>query len=102
MFSAKICSSHFRDDDYKRDFANEILNLPIRKLLKNDVVPTLNLATTNNNPRKRQSVENRSAFATKRARKEAVEERKEIVNALLQEDSKIMKDAEVQVTDKGN
>jgi hypothetical protein len=31
--TARICSNHFNDQDYERDFQNEILGLPTRKRL---------------------------------------------------------------------
>ncbi len=32
--TARICSNHFKEEDYERDLRNELLNLPQRKLLK--------------------------------------------------------------------
>ena len=32
--TARICSQHFKPEDYERDLRNELLNLPLRKLLK--------------------------------------------------------------------
>ena len=31
--TALVCDLHFKDEDFKRDFQNELLNLPLRKLL---------------------------------------------------------------------
>ena len=82
--------------------ANELLGLAVRKILKKEAIPSLNLAPEDKNPRKRISAENRAAFASKRARNELVEAQKEVVAALLQEKPVQMKDAEVQVNNDGN
>ena len=42
--TARVCSSHFKEEDYQRDIQHELLNLPLRRLLKDNAVPTLNLA----------------------------------------------------------
>ena len=97
-----MCSSHFKEVDFERDLTNELLNLPIRKILKQDAVPSVNLATDDKNPRKRQAAENRSSFSNKRSRKEMVAERKKIVEALLQDQSNKQKDAAVQVNSDGD
>lgn len=99
---ARICSSHFLEADFVRDMTNELMNLPLRKILKPDAIPTLNLTPEDSNPRKRQAAENRSASAAKRARKEIVAGQKEIVGALLEQHSSTMKDAEVQVNNAGD
>lgn len=39
----RICESHFLPTDYERDLRNELLNLPLRKLLKPESIPTQNL-----------------------------------------------------------
>eukprot|EP00096_Caligus_rogercresseyi_P009814 TRINITY_DN3414_c0_g1_i3.p1 TRINITY_DN3414_c0_g1~~TRINITY_DN3414_c0_g1_i3.p1 ORF type:complete len:306 (-),score=-25.76 TRINITY_DN3414_c0_g1_i3:54-971(-) len=36
-----ICHKHFTEDSYQRDLRNELLNLPTRRILKPDAVPTL-------------------------------------------------------------
>ena len=41
--NARICSKHFKDDDYERDLQHELLNLPPRKRLKADAVPSVGL-----------------------------------------------------------
>ena len=41
--TAKVCSSHFKSEDYERDLRNELLNLPTRKILKPGALPSLNL-----------------------------------------------------------
>ncbi|CAH1111454.1 unnamed protein product [Psylliodes chrysocephalus] len=41
--TATICSLHFTPDDYKRDLQNELLGLPLRRVLQKTAVPTLNL-----------------------------------------------------------
>ncbi|GAB6030066.1 hypothetical protein CHUAL_005747 [Chamberlinius hualienensis] len=38
-----ICSDHFEDDDYERDLRAELLNLPPKKKLKSETVPSRNL-----------------------------------------------------------
>jgi hypothetical protein len=38
-----ICELHFLPSDYERDLRNELLNLPLRKMLKPGSVPTRNL-----------------------------------------------------------
>ena len=38
-----ICERHFRPSDYERDLRNELLNLPLRKMLKPGSIPTQNL-----------------------------------------------------------
>lgn len=102
MISARICSSHFSEADFERDLVNELLHLPVRKILKGQAIPTLNLAAQDNNPRKRQSAENRSTLASKRAHTESVAARKQIVDVLLQETSVQKKDAEIQVNNAGD
>ena len=41
--TAMVCSNHFQATDYERDLTNELLNLPIRKWLKQTAVPSLKL-----------------------------------------------------------
>ena len=93
---------HFLEVDFERDLKNELLKLPTRKILKQDAVPTVNLAAGVENPRKRQAAENRSSLSNKRSRKEMVAARKEIVEVLLQDHSIMRKDAEVQVNNEGD
>lgn len=102
MLSARVCSSHFEKAEFERDLVNERLNLPVRKILKSNAVPTLNLTAESSNARKRQAAENREATASKRVRKELVAAQKDIVNSLLQEDSVKQKDAQVQVNSEGD
>ena len=40
---ARICSQHFNENDYERDLQHELLNLPQRKRLKANAVPTIML-----------------------------------------------------------
>lgn len=40
---ARICEMHFSEDCFERDLRNELLNLPLRRLLKKGSVPTLYL-----------------------------------------------------------
>ena len=39
--TAHICSTHFKSEDFDRDLRNELLQLPPRKLLKPNSIPTL-------------------------------------------------------------
>lgn len=41
--TARVCSWHFRDDDYERDVQHEILGLPTRFRLKKGAIPERNL-----------------------------------------------------------
>lgn len=43
--TARICSKHFDESSYKRDLRNELLQLPLRRILKADALPTLHLPT---------------------------------------------------------
>ena len=36
--TASICANHFRQEDFDRDFRNELLNLPVRSLLKKGIL----------------------------------------------------------------
>ncbi|KAJ8970343.1 hypothetical protein NQ317_007622, partial [Molorchus minor] len=38
-----VCSSHFQENDYKRDLKSELLNLPPKKILNENALPSLNL-----------------------------------------------------------
>lgn len=48
MEHATICSLHFEPDAYQRDLKAELLNLPDKRLLKEDAVPTLHLNASPN------------------------------------------------------
>ncbi|XP_030766331.1 uncharacterized protein LOC115890293 [Sitophilus oryzae] len=48
--NSSICSIHFKDTDYDRDLRNELLGLPVRKLLKKSAIPTLNLPGQEDQP----------------------------------------------------
>lgn len=39
--NGRICSIHFKQEDFEKDFQNELMNLPPRKILKKDAVPSL-------------------------------------------------------------
>ena len=41
--TSMICSNHFDKDAYERDLRNELLGLPLRKILKATALPTLQL-----------------------------------------------------------
>ena len=82
-----------------RDFQNELLNLPLRKILKSDANPSLNLlmnegALSESNKRKISSDNKRSDRVAKRARKELV---KTILKESIEKENLGQKDAEVQV-----
>ena len=38
--TTRVCSQHFEDEDYETDLRNELLNLPLRKILKPGAVPS--------------------------------------------------------------
>lgn len=40
---SRVCSQHFSPDCYQRDLQHELLGLPLRKRLKPDAVPNMNL-----------------------------------------------------------
>lgn len=42
----RVCSQHFGESDYERDLCNEMLGLPIRKILKRGAIPTKNVLPT--------------------------------------------------------
>lgn len=44
--TSTVCSQHFTANDYVRDLRAELLNLPPRKVLKPDVVPSVNIPGT--------------------------------------------------------
>ena len=39
--TAKVCSVHFKPEDFVRDLKHELMNLPLRKILKEGSVPSL-------------------------------------------------------------
>ena len=45
--TARVCGDHFGETSHKRDLEHELLNLPLRKVLKDDAVPNKNLPTLN-------------------------------------------------------
>ena len=99
FLTARICSHHFYEEDFERDFRNELLNLPPRKILKPDANPSLKLLTkegplSESNKQKISSDKNRSNRVEKRARKELV---KTILTVSIEKENLGQKDAEVQV-----
>lgn len=38
-----VCVKHFKDEDFERNLRNELLDVPIKKKLKSDAIPSLNL-----------------------------------------------------------
>ncbi|XP_040575132.1 uncharacterized protein [Lepeophtheirus salmonis] len=46
----RICSRHFLAEDFKRDLVNELLNLPQKKLLNSDALPSLYLFKNQKEP----------------------------------------------------
>jgi hypothetical protein len=45
--TASVCSKHFLPTDYERDLEHELLNLPPRKKLKKEAVPSQHLVSNN-------------------------------------------------------
>jgi hypothetical protein len=84
--TASICSEHFLPSDYDRDLQNELLGLPIKKLLKKDAIPTVNLLPP-------KSLENSTIESNKNERRKRQEQReekrqqKELIDSLLLNDS---------------
>ena len=48
--TAKVCLRHFTQDCFERDLKNELLGLPVKKILKHDAFPSLNLEKESNDP----------------------------------------------------
>ncbi|KAG5876481.1 hypothetical protein JTB14_011091 [Gonioctena quinquepunctata] len=44
--TSSICADHFTSNDYERDLKSELLGLPLKKILKKNAVPTVNLGGT--------------------------------------------------------
>ncbi|XP_056639735.1 THAP domain-containing protein 3-like [Diorhabda sublineata] len=72
-----ICSVHFTEKDYERDLQNELLGLPLRKILKKTAVPTLGLYS------KKSTSEASSSSISSREERLAKRNAKEEVNKLL-------------------
>ena len=76
--TARICSLHFNDSDFERDLRNELLNIPVRKLLKPNSIPSQNLQPEHGilvkwtSPRKTTLRGQREERAKKRIRKQLV------------------------------
>ena len=76
--TARMCSLHFNDSDFERDLRNELLNLPVRKLLKPNSIPSKNLQPEHGilvkwtSPRKTTLHGQREERARKRIRKQLV------------------------------
>ena len=77
--TAMVCSNHFQATDYERDLTNELLNLPIRKWLKQTAVPSLKLNFCED--------EKPSMALIHRTKLKEKREQKEIVQQLLHEAS---------------
>ena len=73
-----VCTVHFKEEDYERDLKNELLNKPLRKILKPGVFPTLKLSIGNN-------ILKRAAENSERKQRMAKKQRKELVDELLQQ-----------------
>jgi hypothetical protein len=67
-----ICGNHFLLEDFERDLKHELLNQPLRKVLKSGSIPSINLK-----PEKRE----RSA-SSDRAQRTAKKVQKEIIGQL--------------------
>ncbi|XP_031333557.1 uncharacterized protein LOC116163654 [Photinus pyralis] len=66
-----ICSVHFNKLSYERDMQNELLGLPLRRILKSTAVPTLHLPNT------------KSSTITDRDRRHEKRERRKIISDIL-------------------
>jgi len=78
-FSARICSGHFEEKDYVRDLRNELLGLPVRRLLAAGAIPKKALNKDCNcdeelHRKKRASDEDRQNRTAKRARHQLIGE----------------------------
>ena len=74
---SRVCSLHFKEEDFDRDLRNELLGLPLRKLKREDAVPSLLLLPQNPLKRSWNASENakgRQERCQKRRRKEIVED----------------------------
>ena len=107
FLTARICSSHFKEEDYERDLKNELLNLPTQKRLKSTAFPTLNLkvehgtSKTCQTSQKRKVEQKREERAAKRARRSLVDEILTASEKPIEVPAIVLKkDAEVQVSDK--
>ena len=75
--TARICSLHFKPEDFERDLRNELLNLPLRKILRLGSIPSLFLLPDHgklcqdSSPKKRMR-DSRCERAEKRIKKELV------------------------------
>lgn len=73
--NARVCSIHFADSDYERDLKSELLNLPPKRKLKPDAVPTLHLPSSSVDLRGSNEPNNeREIRAQKRSYRKEVEE----------------------------
>jgi hypothetical protein len=79
--TSRICENHFVPNDFERDFRSELMNLPVRKSLKEGSIPSVNLSLSKSS---RQSNTEREDRAAKRLRKD-------VVVSLLQEGKFIFK-----------
>ena len=61
----RICSKHFRPEDFIRDLRNEMLGLPLRNLLKPGSCPILPNAVQDNHQMKTSSNAEVSPFISK-------------------------------------
>ncbi len=67
--TSRICENHFLPSDFERDFRSELMNLPVRKSLKEGSIPTVNLDLSKNS---RPPNTEREERAAKRFRKDVV------------------------------
>lgn len=85
--NAKICSRHFEAGCFIRDLRNELLGLPIRRMLREDAVPTIHLPNAKSQVLSQKSAE-RQLRAQKRRDKALINEllhNEENVNVLTTE-----------------
>ncbi|XP_063241746.1 uncharacterized protein LOC134541925 isoform X2 [Bacillus rossius redtenbacheri] len=71
--AAKVCSVHFKDDDFERDLQNELLGLAQKKVLKKDAVPSLHMTNSSDHEGKKKAAQNRISLSAKIERKRIVE-----------------------------
>ena len=79
---SRVCSLHFLPEAYERDLQNELLNLPPRKKLKKDAIPSINLPI-----RRAESESKQSQVKERKSRFDARRQKKEL-NQILQDAQK--------------
>ncbi len=77
--TSTVCSNHFLPTDYERDLRNELLGLPVKKRLRKDAFPTVNI-----NPTKLSSVK----IQEEKMKRIEKREQKNWIEGLVQEATK--------------